>query len=51
MYILKIYYKSRYFGFKRVEYKEFDDYVKMIIYISEKKIDYRNYQIFSKVVL
>lgn len=50
-YILKIYNKSKYFGFKKVEYKEFNTYEELMIYVCEKKIKYENYEIFAKVVL
>lgn len=48
-YILKYWYKSKYFGFKRLEYKEFDSYSQIMIFISENKIKYNEYEIFSKV--
>lgn len=48
-YILKYWYKSKYFGFKRLEYKEFDSYSQIMIFILENKIKYNEYEIFSKV--
>ena len=50
-YILKIYHKSKYFGFEREEYKEFDTYEQIMLYVSEKKICYENYEIYGRVIL
>ena len=50
-YILKIYYKSKYFGFEKIEYKEFETYEEVMIYIMKKSIKYENYEIFAKVIL
>lgn len=50
-YILKVYYKSKYLGFKKHEYIEFDTYEEVMIYVMKKKIKYENYEIFAKVVL
>ena len=50
-YILKVYHKSKYLGFKKVEYKEFNTYEELMIYVCEKKIKYNNYEIFAKVTL
>lgn len=49
-YILKIYHKSKYLGFKKQEYIEFNSYEEVMIYISQKKIKYEDYEIFAKVV-
>lgn len=50
-YILKIYHKSKYFGFEREEYKEFDTYEQIMLYVTEKKIRYENYEIYGRVIL
>lgn len=50
-YILKIYHKSKYFGFKKQEYLEFDKYEDIMIYLSKKKIKYEDYEIYAKVIL
>lgn len=48
-YILRIYCKSKYFGFERTKYKEFDSYEETMIYITENNIKYNDYEIFLKV--
>ena len=49
-YILKVYHKSKYFGFKKQEYIEFNSFEEIMIYLSKKKIRYEDYEIFAKVV-
>ena len=50
-YILKYWYKSKYFGFKRLDYKEFETYEQVVIYICENSIKYDEYEIFAKIIL
>ena len=50
-YILKIYYKSKYFGFEKTEYKEFNKYSEVMLYICKHNIKYENYEIYAKVIL
>ena len=50
-YILKVYHKSKYLGFKKQEYIEFNSFEEIMIYLSKKKIQYKDYEIFAKVVL
>lgn len=38
MYILKVSYKSKYFGFKKVEYIEFLDFLALQSYIVKKNL-------------
>ena len=49
-YILKVYHKSKYLGFKKQEYIEFNSYEEVMIYICNKNITYKDYEIFAKVV-
>lgn len=49
-YILKVYNKSKYLGFKRYEYKEFDSYGELMSYIHIKNIKYEDYIIYVKVI-
>lgn len=46
-YILRIKKKSKYFGFEKIEYKEFESYSECMIYICENKIRYDMYNIYS----
>lgn len=50
-YILKVYHRSKYIGFKKQEYIEFNSYEEIMIYLSQKKIKYEDYEIYAKVVL
>jgi len=50
-YLLKIYHKSKYFGFKKYEYIEFESYCEIMIYVNDKNLKYENYEIYAKVVL
>lgn len=50
-YILKIYHKSKYFGFEKIEYKEFETYADLMVYVCDKQLKYENYEVFAKVVL
>lgn len=36
-YILKIYYRSKYIGYQKVEYKEFESYIDTIRYLSNRE--------------
>jgi len=43
-YILKIYYRSKYIGYQKVEYKEFENYCDVIIYVLNNRLsDYEIY--------
>lgn len=50
-YILKVYKNSKYFGFKKQEYIEFNSYEEVMIYVCNKKIKYDNYEIYAKINL
>lgn len=49
-YILKYFYPSKYFGFKRYKYKEFEKYEEIMIFISDNKIKFEDYEIFGKII-
>ena len=46
-YILRIEYKSKYFGFKKIEYIEFDSYEECIVYVCKNDIRYDMYSIYA----
>lgn len=50
-YLLKVYKKSKYIGFHKYEYIEFNSYEEVMIYICNKKIKYNNYEIYAKINL
>lgn len=50
-YILKVYHKSKYFGFKKIEFKEFEEYKDIILYIAKNKLKQKDYIIYSITIL
>ena len=50
-YIINFYKKSKYFGFVRCEYKEFNSYQEAYNYIDLHKIKSSDYDIYAKVIL
>lgn len=50
-YILKVYHKSKYLGFKKQEYIEFSTYEKVVVYICKNNLKYEDYEIYAKVIL
>ena len=50
-YLLKVYSKSKYFGFKKCEYIEFNSYEEVMIYVCNNKIKYNNYEVYAKINL
>ena len=48
-YILKIYSTSKYFGYERVQYKEFDTYDDLIIDLIINAKHYKSYEIYEKM--
>lgn len=50
-YILKIYYKSKYFGFKKYEYIEFDTFILMMNYINKNHLKSINYEMYALINL
>lgn len=48
-YILRIKRKSKYFGFVKIEYKEFETYSKCIIYVCENNIKANMFEIYRIV--
>lgn len=51
MYILKVYHKSKYLGFKKREYLEFDTFKEVQNYISKQNLKYIDYELYGKVIL
>lgn len=50
-YILKIKIKSKYLGFHKTEYIEFNSYEEIVFYLRKHKIKYDNYEIYGKIIL
>lgn len=50
-YILKVYHKSKYFGFTRSEFKEFERYEDLKRYVIKKKLRQSEYVIYSVTIL
>lgn len=50
-YILRIKHKSKYFGFKKCEYIEFDTFEEVEYYIFKQNLKYTDYEIYAKVIL
>ena len=50
-YLLKLKIKSKYFGFHKTEYIEFNSYEEVMIYICKKNIKYNNYEVYAKINL
>lgn len=50
MYILKYYVKSKYFTFKRICYKEFEDYEKLVDYVIDNGLNVGGYEIYENIV-
>lgn len=50
-YLLKVKIKSKYLGFHKIEYIEFNSYEEVMIYICNKNIRYDNYEIYAKINL
>lgn len=46
-YILKVYHKSKYLGFEKIQYKEFDNLSDLMSYVLKNKLE-DNYQIYIK---
>ena len=51
MYILKVYHKSKYFGFKKHEYLEFYTFKEIQNYIFKQNLKYTDYELYTKVIL
>lgn len=51
MYILKVYHRSKYLGFKKREYLEFDTFKEIQNYISKQNLKYTDYELYAKVIL
>ena len=50
-YLLKYYDKSKYFGFNKLYYKEFNTYEEVMIYVCENNINYKNYTVYARINL
>lgn len=50
-YLLKVKIKSKYLGFHKTEYLEFNSYEEVMIYVCNKQIKYDNYEIYAKINL
>lgn len=50
-YLLKVKIKSKYLGFHKTDYIEFNSYEEVMIYICNKNIRYDNYEIYAKINL
>lgn len=46
-YILKLYYFSKYLGYEKIKYKEFDKYEDLVFYLLINK-NYLKYEIYEK---
>lgn len=50
-YIIRYITHSKYFGYKRINYKEFDNYEEMIGFIRKNKLKHSDYTIYSLIIL
>lgn len=50
-YLLKVKIKSKYLGFHKTEYIEFNSYEEVMIYICNKNINYKDYEVYAKINL
>lgn len=50
-YILKYYRRSRYLGFSRLEYKEFNSYSELYNFVDKYQLRSCDYDIYGKVIL
>lgn len=46
-YILRIKHKSKYFGFEKIEYKEFNSYAECLGYVVDNNIRYDMYNLYE----
>lgn len=50
-YLLKVKIKSKYLGFHKTEYIEFNTYEDVMLYVCNNKINYKNYEVYAKINL
>lgn len=50
-YILKVYHKLKYLGFKKHEYLEFNTFIAVRNYLSKQNLKYTDYELYAKVIL